>query len=669
MSNPTLDSEKMDLDKSAVNIPTGTDIVMENKEPHLPEKQSEVPEASIAAPAEKVIVEAMTEENATDKIAEAPPSPPLTSALEALIGGLDPIIVDTPLNDASVKPAVAIGSAPVEAAIEEANPSADMIMDNAQPMNIDSVQERCEEIKVKAEKTADVDEAESLLRASQPTMFSTPTEIPEGEHPEWEADSSPYESSSDDSSSDDSSSDESDEEGGGYKLLSPEEQARILMEGDGGSDDEGGKKGGSGAGAQLRTKNEIADVVVPKPDVTITPEMPISQLGWVETTVENTVLIKAQTSGEYKVLESGSVLCLENRTVIGVVAETIGRVQQPFYSVMFTNAAELAEAGMVIGTKIFYSENHSTYVFTQALKAFKGSDASNLHDEEVGAEEMEFSDDEAEAEHKRKVKQQRLERRGGKQNGGPSRGGHPLQQQHTPYDASKGLSYDDADDDGPYKPLTRPAGFAESVARSEAPQEGQYGMNGNPHAHGHFRGRGRGGDRGRGDRGRGRGDRGRGRGGNFDRRGGGYSLGPQGRSSNGHPPAQSPQNFTPAPQQPAFATSGAQFPTFPQLPYMPTPAGQGNAEYSPNQPQLPPNWVPPPPPAPVQWQQFQQAFANMQNMQNLQSQNGWPANPQAGAFVNPAFFQPPNGAPNANANPNPNPNQWNQGPRGRGRGS
>lgn len=694
MSNPALDSEKMDLDEATVSISTGTDIVMENKEQLLPEKEAEIPAESAAAAAaaaeENTIVPppTQTEEKPTEmETTETPPSPLLTSALEALLGGLDPpapIVVEAPVRDASV---VAIETAPVEAQTEESKPLAD-ILDNAQPMNIDSVQERCEKIEIKTEKTADVDEAESLLQASQPTILSTPLDSApaEGEYPEWEADSSPYESSSDDSSSDDSSSEESDE-GDAYKLLSPEEQARILMEGDGGSDDEGGKKGGNGAGAQLRTKNEIPDVVVPKPDVTITPEMPIAQLGWIETTVDNTVLIKAQTSGEYKVLESGSVLCLEDRKVIGAVAETIGRVQQPFYSVMFTNAAELSEAGMVVGTKVFYSENHSTYVFTQALKAFKGSDASNLHDEEVGAEEMEFSDDEAEAEHKRKVKQQRLERRGGKQNGGSNRGGHPLQQNHTPYDANKGLNYDDADDDGPYKPLTRPAGFAESVGRSEAPQEGQYqgGMNGNPHTQGQFRGRGRGGDRGRGDRGRGRGDRGRGRGSNSDRRGRGYSLAPQGQSSHGQPPVQAPpQNFIQNMPPPPFPTPGGQFPSFPQLPQMlqnplASPGGLGNAEYSPHQPQLPTNWVPPPPPVQFQqFQQFQQAFANMQNIQNMQNQNGWPANPQAatsGAFINPAFFPPPAGAPNANANSNPNQNQnqnqnqWKQGQRGRGRGS
>lgn len=43
---------------------------------------------------------------------------------------------------------------------------------------------------------------------------------------------------------------------------------------------------------------------------------------------------------------------------------------------------------------------HSKFVFPSQLKAMKGSDASNLFDEEIGEDEAEFSDDEQEAAHK-----------------------------------------------------------------------------------------------------------------------------------------------------------------------------------------------------------------------------------------------------------------------------
>lgn len=489
----------------------------------------------------------------------------------------------------------------------------------------------------------------------------------EAEHPEWEADSSPIESSSDDSS-DDSSSDDSEDGDNTYKLLSPEEQARILMA-DGVSDDEGTSKGKEGSGGQLRTKNEVPEVVVPKPDVTITPEMEIVNVGVIETIVDNIALIKARTSGEYRVLESGSVLCLEDRSIIGVVAEPLGRVQQPLYSILFTNAGELKAAGLSLGTNVFYTEKFATFVFTQALKAYKGSDASNIHDEEVGDEEMEFSDDEAEADYKRRHKQAKRGGRG--RDGGFGRGGHPLQQQH---DARSIVSYDEAED-GPYRPLARPAGLINSLGHVEAPQEGEdFGAR---HVREQSRGGGRG-DRGgsRGDRGRGRADRGRGdRGGrgrgNNQSRGGanngggssnGYSQPPQNRPTSSH--QQNSPSFTPNPPSNAF-------------PVRPTPNSfsMPQQQFSPNQSQFPawPQFPPPPPQfqgQPFQQAGFQQAMQTMQQMQQ-QMQNTWPnmqmpmpPAPQTpgGTFFNPAFFgnNPAGNNQGGNNQGGSNNGQWNQ---------
>lgn len=293
-------------------------------------------------------------------IKDAPPSPPsLTSALEALLGGLD-----APPQDPNVSS-------------EQPNGAEQ----NGQPQEQD-----------------------------------------EQGDPEWEEDSSPYESSSESSSSDDS--DDESEDGKNYELLGPEETARILMEMEGGSDDEGeGKAKGNGSGAQVRTKNELPEEVVPKPDVVITPEMTITELGVIEHIVENTAVVKAITTGEYQVLDSGSVLCTEDRTVIAAVADLIGNVRQPRYTARFTNEEEIKSYGLEIGVKIFYPPSHAVYVFTQPLREQKGTDASNWHDEEAGDEEIEFSDDEKEAEHKRQLKAKKKGGRGGK-GGVGGRGGH-----------------------------------------------------------------------------------------------------------------------------------------------------------------------------------------------------------------------------------------------------
>ncbi|TKA30434.1 hypothetical protein B0A50_02661 [Salinomyces thailandicus] len=350
---------------------------------------------------------------------------------------------------------------------------------------------------------------------------------------EWQFDSSDAESSnssdSDDDSDDDTSSDSSSD--GGYEMLDPATAAKMLMAGEGDDDDDGKKGGKGGADRQPRTANEVREEVVPKPDIQITEEMKITELGTIENTVEGMVLIKGATPGEYQVLEAGSVLCNEKRDVIGAVAETFGRVEAPMYSVAFTNAQEIEEFGLKHASKVFYVDAHSTFVFTQPLKNLKGTDASNLHDEEIAEEEMEFSDDEAEMEFKRQKKMAKKAARGGYDGAASSRGGRgggprsfgaPGQNNVSTFipggfsgDAPQatyggGMSYDDEDvQEEFYNPLKRPPNLSELMASGGPPP-----MRG---GHGAERGA-RGGGRGRGDRGRGRGDRGRGRGGfNQDR--------------------------------------------------------------------------------------------------------------------------------------------------------
>ncbi|KAI5301070.1 hypothetical protein KEM56_001997, partial [Ascosphaera pollenicola] len=256
----------------------------------------------------------------------------------------------------------------------------------------------------------------------------------EEEHPEWEIDSSPYESSSSDSSSDDSDSEDED-----YTMLDPEEAARMLMAAEGGSDDGGPAK--TSKAAYVRTANEKPEEIVPIPDITVTPEMRVEMLGSVETIVDNVILIRGNTSGEYQVLESGSVLCLENLNVIGVVADTLGRVEQPLYTVRFTNEEAIKQHGIEVGKAVCYLYEHSTFVFTEPLKAIKGSDASNFHDEEVNDDEIEFSDDEAEAAYKRAQKQAKKN----KKEAGGDKGRKPPRPAPGPSGlrATETLNYDD----------------------------------------------------------------------------------------------------------------------------------------------------------------------------------------------------------------------------------
>lgn len=412
---------------------------------------------------------------------------------------------------------------------------------------------------------------EAALGGLEPNPEPAPLQPDTSANPEWEIDSSPYASSSSVSTT---SSEDEDSDAEPYELMSVEETARMLMA-EAGSDDEGDARSSKpSAASALRTKNEIVEDPVPLPDVTITEDMPLEELGAIQHIVDTIALVAAVTTGEYQVLDTGSVLCTESRNVIGAVSETIGKVLQPLYTVRFNSVDEITKLGLEVGTKIFYTPAHATFVFTEPLKAVKGSDASNLYDEEAGDDEMEFSDDEKEAEHKRSIKQKKKDKWAAKNpdKAQPS----PLRQETS----SAGLNYDDVDvEDGPYKPLARPSSMAS-------------GPSGESYESNPRRGGGRGSFRGK--------PRGRGGRGGFANRDG-YSLPPQG---------QQQQQQQPAPSMPAF---GFQVPGFPGGAVPPPPPGwqpgqqanpaailaalmgqmqaqgQGNA-----------NWTPPPPPPPPQ---------------------------------------------------------------------
>lgn len=57
-----------------------------------------------------------------------------------------------------------------------------------------------------------------------------------------------------------------------------------------------------------------------------------------------------------------------------------------------------------VSRKVYHVPQRSNFVFMQQIRAMKGSDASNMNDEEPADHELEFSDDEAEAEHRRNLK-------------------------------------------------------------------------------------------------------------------------------------------------------------------------------------------------------------------------------------------------------------------------
>lgn len=397
---------------------------------------------------------------------------------------------------------------------------------------------------------------------------------------EWQIDSSDEDTSSSDSDSDPSSSDDSDADGD-YEMLDPATAAKMLMA-EGGGDDEDGPSVKTGDKAGLKTKNEVEEQVIPKPDVTITEQMKLIPLGKIENVVENLALIKGYHTGEYQVLEPGSVLCKEDRSIIGAVAETFGRVQEPLYSVAFTNKTEIEEAGITAGLTIFYVEEHSTFVFTQPLRNLRGTDASNLHDEEIGDDEVEFSDDEAERAHKQAVKQAKNNRKAGARDVDAAPGAF-----HSANSDRKIISYDDSD--------------GEASQQNSGPQVDSI-QNGRNQRGTFERGRGRGG-RGRGfGRGRDHGHHGR-----DDRSGGGYQR-----------EDRMQQRAAPYPSLsgPSASTSGGPMPQPPSSASFVPPAG--NTFVPP-----PPGW-PNPSAAPGQNASFANGWQGQAQYAQYQQQPGQP---------------------------------------------
>ncbi|RGB29736.1 Gar1/Naf1 RNA binding region-domain-containing protein [Rhizophagus diaphanus] len=94
---------------------------------------------------------------------------------------------------------------------------------------------------------------------------------------------------------------------------------------------------GLSSGGPLRTKNEIIDITITKPTIEIKPDMHLTEIGSILHVVEDQIVIKVNATGEYKILDVGTVLVLEDKEVLGEIFETIGPVAHPMYVVRFND--------------------------------------------------------------------------------------------------------------------------------------------------------------------------------------------------------------------------------------------------------------------------------------------------------------------------------------------
>lgn len=158
------------------------------------------------------------------------------------------------------------------------------------------------------------------------------------------------------------------------------------------------------------SKNEQKEVApVLPPGFTIPPNAPIELVGKITGLVDNSVIIEANVSGEFRTLKESSIFCFEDRSIVGPLFETFGRLQNPRYRVKFNTVEQFEKYIDSVGRDVYYVVPESDFVYTDTIKNIKGTDASNCHDEELPEEEQEFSDDEheAQAKNKRKKKNKR----------------------------------------------------------------------------------------------------------------------------------------------------------------------------------------------------------------------------------------------------------------------
>ena len=159
----------------------------------------------------------------------------------------------------------------------------------------------------------------------------------------------------------------------------------------------------------IRSKNEKLVEVAPElpVDYSIPESTPIKYLGTISSIVENNVLVQSAVSAEFQVLREGAILCLENRSPLGILFEIFGRLQSPIFRVKFNNKKELKERSIEKGMNVYYVVPSAQFALTSQIRSIRGTDASNVNDEELPESEQEYSDDEEESRVKRERKRQR----------------------------------------------------------------------------------------------------------------------------------------------------------------------------------------------------------------------------------------------------------------------
>ena len=161
----------------------------------------------------------------------------------------------------------------------------------------------------------------------------------------------------------------------------------------------------------FKTKNEMKPTITPLPFEYFDKNTQLINIGYVNSIVDNVVVIQSVLSGDFQTIDYGTLLCLEDGKLLGEIYETFGTITSPLHSILI-DESKFDKGSVKKGDKIYYAPSFAKIVDTQQLREIKGSDASNVYDEEVPAHQQEFSDDEQEQEFKRNAKKNKSKGKG-----------------------------------------------------------------------------------------------------------------------------------------------------------------------------------------------------------------------------------------------------------------
>ncbi|GFO33115.1 H/ACA ribonucleoprotein complex non-core subunit naf1 [Plakobranchus ocellatus] len=157
-----------------------------------------------------------------------------------------------------------------------------------------------------------------------------------------------------------------------------------------------------------RTEGEIFPEELPPLEyLMISPDesVELEPLGVISGIVD--ILIVVRADDKSPALYDDTILFVEGRKPLGLIFETFGTVEKPYYSVRFNSVADITKKNFQVGQRVYFApkaDNLTKYVFIAELRKVKCDDASWKNDNEVPAVHRDYSDDEEERREKRRAK-------------------------------------------------------------------------------------------------------------------------------------------------------------------------------------------------------------------------------------------------------------------------